>query len=64
MWLSVLDDIVARTGTTRPIEAMVRIEALPLDKTALNLRDEEAVGVPARRSLLPVLHAQPPHRPK
>jgi hypothetical protein len=64
MWLSVLDDTVARTGTTRPIEAMVRIEALPLDKTALNLHDEEAVGVPARRSLLPVLHAQSPHRPK
>ena len=51
MSLSAFDDIVADTPITGPIENVVRIEALSLEKTALDLHGEEAVGVPARRSL-------------
>ena len=51
MSLSAFDDIVADTPITGPIENVVRIEALPLEKTALDLHGEDAVGVPARRSL-------------
>ena len=64
MSLSAFDDNVADTPITGPVENVVRNEALPLEKTALDLHDEEAVGVPPRRSLRPVLHGQSPHRPQ
>ena len=51
MSLSAFDDIVADTPITGPIENVVPIEASALEKTALDLHGEDAVGVPARRSL-------------
>ena len=40
MSLSAFDDIVADTPTTGPIDNVVRAEALPLEKTAVDLHGE------------------------
>ena len=56
MSLSALDDIVTHTGTTEPIDGVVRIET-PAEKTAATFI-EAALGVPARGSVRPVLHGQ------
>ena len=58
MSLPALDDIATHTGTTEPIDGVVRIETTPLEETAGNLLHADAVGIPTQRGVRPVLHRQ------
>ena len=48
MSLPALDDITAHTGTTEPIDGVVRIETSPTREGHADHHGDDAVGVPAR----------------